>query len=240
MLAGIEAALIELFILQTSVLREPAVFSFVEQFEDPTLDSVHLSRIHLSEMDYEVKVVPHVMVVILVLVKACTCHSLQVSSVQSTDEAFIVSQPKLVIRSCTQGCESVDNDTKHHVQENSDDDQEEGQVVSEPDVEGISVFWDESLGRQEFPDTSTHSDTVIQRGQEAVHQGHTDGSSFFVQQTSMKSIVIVVVSDELESYSSVNIEENYAEQACHEQLVVVFSHRLNNALQLWEPVNRVQ
>lgn len=76
MLAGIQAALIELFIPQTSVLREPAVFSTVEQLKDLTLDSIHLSLIHLTEMDYEVKVVPHVMVVILVLVKPCTCHSL--------------------------------------------------------------------------------------------------------------------------------------------------------------------
>ena len=137
-----------------------------------------------------------------------TFNPIQDVSFQTTDEALVFLQVALFIGCRTQLGKSVNNDTKDNIKQNCNHDQEERQVVSKPDEEGVLVLVNVSLGWQELTDTSTHSDAIIEGRQEAMHERHTHGRTLLVEQRGMQSVVVVVVSNELESNSCVYVKED--------------------------------
>jgi len=96
-------------------------------------------------MDDEVKVLPNVVVLPLMVLKAFFRIFVEHGFVNSTDEADVfrvLNNPNVDV---SQLSESIDNNSEDDVQQDCNNEQEEGQIVERPEVETLGVLRDGSL-----------------------------------------------------------------------------------------------
>jgi len=96
-------------------------------------------------MDDEVKVLPNVVVLPLMVLKAFFRIFVEYGFVNSTDEADVLrvlNNPNVDV---SQLSESIDNNSEDDVQQDCNNEQEEGQIVERPEVETLGVLRDGSL-----------------------------------------------------------------------------------------------
>jgi hypothetical protein len=92
------------------------------------------------------------------------------------------------------------------------------------------------LSWQEVSDTTSSSETVVDRRQEAVHHGHADAVTSGVENSSMDLIIIVSVLNKDKADHRENVDHHHSKHRRHQQLVTIQSNTLDNVLQLGETI----
>jgi hypothetical protein len=77
------------------------------------------------------------------------------------------------------------------------------------------------LCRQEFTDSTTTSNTVVDGGQEAVHHRHTNRVTLSIEQATLNIVIIESVEHKYKANRRVNVNNDGTKHGCHQKLVTV-------------------
>jgi len=121
--------------------------------------------------------------------------TINIESFFTTDETFIMHVLFSVCLFISQLCKCLNNDTEDNIQLNTLYTDEEAHLKGPFDHKSLFVVFLERLRGNRLTDTTTVSQTVIQCGEEAVHQINTCSFSLLVIHTTIVESII----DEIES-----------------------------------------
>lgn len=112
-------------------------------------------------MNNEVYVLPDVVIIHRVELKALLCVPVERLPANTTDEANILAVLVSLSLLVSQLCERINNDTEDDIKKNCDDEQEEGQIVGRAEVETLLVLSCCCLRWKELTNTATTTKTVV-------------------------------------------------------------------------------
>jgi hypothetical protein len=184
----------------------------------------------------EIEILPDIVIIFLMEVKAFICVSVKFLLVDVTDEATIfhifVTGQTLV----SELRERINNNTEDDIQQNCDHKQEKCEIDYSSEIESLNIFCGCCLSWKELSNTTSTSNSIIDSGKEAMHHSHTNRVSFHVQNTVMDVIIIISLIHKNKANSRVNVDDDHSKHSCHKQLVSIERNTLNDILQLREPV----
>jgi len=108
-------------------------------------------------MDDKVEVLPNIMIIVNMKLKALFGILIEHLPFMVADEAFVFHVSLGIVFLTSQLGESINNNTEDDVEQNCDDDQEECQIINSSEVESLDVFLGSGLSWQVFSDTTTSS-----------------------------------------------------------------------------------
>lgn len=114
------------------------------------------------------------MILLSVKLKALSSVSFEHLSIQIANEAKVLDVLLSLGFLISQLSKCIDDDTEDDVEEDCDDQQEESQVIYRSEVESLLILFDRCLGGQEFSDTTSTSQPVVDSGKEAMHHRLAD------------------------------------------------------------------
>ena len=187
-------------------------------------------------MNDEVEILPNVVVIFLMELKALLSFSVELLFLDIADktEVFhIFNSLRFLISKLRK---RINDDTENNVEQDCNNDHKEWQIINGSEVEPLNVLRSCGLSWEEITNTTSTSQTVVEGGEEAMHHWHADTVSFCVQDTAMDHVFVIGVIQENEPNNRVNVNDHNSKHGCHEQLVPIQRHTFNNILQLREPV----
>ena len=132
---------------KTSMQREPGRLLHLELLLYVRLNTIHVRLILYLQMDQEVDVVPHFMILVRMHVEALFRFFLEHLPLKPADVAHVLHVLVLLARLLSQLGERVNDDAKDHVEEDRDHEQEEGNVEEESNVVGLFVILSSRFSR---------------------------------------------------------------------------------------------
>jgi len=103
----------------TLLHREPRDVFFIEQLKNIALCAVELSRSDALEMNDEVEVLPHFVVVVYVYVKSFFCLSIERLPVNIANETHVLYVKVSLLFLFSKLCKCIDNNTEYNVEKDS-------------------------------------------------------------------------------------------------------------------------
>lgn len=159
-------------------------------------------------MNNEIEILPHIMIILLMEVKALICIPIELLFINIANEAqvlhiFFASTPLI-----SQLSKCINNNTKNDIEQNCNNQQEKREVHYRPEIESLQVLSSCCLRWQKLSNTSSTSYTIIDGRQEAVHHGHTNAVSLHVEVAVVHVIVVVGFINENETDGGVNVDDD--------------------------------
>ena len=117
----------------------------LEEFQDITFGTIKLWLFNCLKMDDKVEVLPYMMILLDVDVKAFPRITIHYLPVNVTYETSVLDVIRFFNGFQSQLCKRINDDTEDNVQQDCDDDQEDREIEDSSEVETLDVFWSSCL-----------------------------------------------------------------------------------------------
>jgi len=173
-----------------------------------------------------VQVRKHVMLLLDVVLERFALD-FELKLADSADEAFVDDVIFNLLPVVPHVPKGINNYSKHQVQQEHYDYDEEGKVKEDSELIVHVFLWE--LG-EHFSDPTSCSDTLVRESDEAVIEGLAEDVSFLVKGREGEAVIGVSL-EEAESKEGVDVDDDEHEEACVHQLHLVLDDDIDHALQ---------
>jgi hypothetical protein len=125
-------------------------------------------------MDDEIEILPHIMIILLMEVKALVCIPIKLLFINIANETSVLHVFVTSLSLISELGKSINNNTKDNVEQNCNNQKEEGEIHYTSEVESLNIFFCSRLSWQELSNSSSTSNSIVDSREEAMHHCHTN------------------------------------------------------------------